>query len=56
MKEEYLISILDFFDIKKYLYADISQTEFISDKINMEVFPNPAKDKLTIKFFNTTHN
>ena len=55
-KENYLINILDFFDVKKYIYADIPQIQYPSDKINIEVFPNPVKNKLTIKLFNTTNN
>jgi len=53
-KDDYLISILDFFDVKKYIYADIPQTEYTFSKI--EIYPNPAKDKLTIRFFNATNN
>ena len=52
-KEDYLVSILDFFDIKKYIYVDTPELESHGRNINIHVYPNPVKDKLTIQFFNT---
>ncbi len=52
-KKEYLLRILDFFDIKKYIYVDIPEEMTIEmSNLALEIFPNPVHDDLTMKFYN----
>ena len=55
-KKDYLLSILEFFGVKKYIYVNTPQIEHTSEKsINIKIYPNPAKDNLTINLFNSMH-
>ncbi len=51
-KENYLLKILDFFDIKKYIYVDVPE---ISDDTESElnIYPNPVTDNLFIEYDNS---
>ena len=54
-QEEYLLSILDFFDLKKYMYVDIPQNDINPhSNITINVYPNPVKHKLNIWLTNPT--
>lgn len=54
-KEDYLLTILDFFGIKKYIYVGVTEIENNqTESIKLEVYPNPVKDKLNIRLFNHT--
>ncbi len=55
-KEDYLIRILEFFGISKYIYINTPEVLYTSDNnISIKLYPNPVKDILTIKFFNSMH-
>jgi len=54
-KEDYLLSILDYFGIKKYIYVDMEEVKYNSNNnIDIEVYPNPVNDLLTIELFNSS--
>lgn len=54
-KKNYLLSILDFFDIKKYIYVGIEdENEDLNKEIDLNVFPNPSDGNITIELKNST--
>lgn len=50
--KEYLIRILDFFEIGKYIYASSEETIENKSSLNIVTFPNPSSGNATIKINN----
>ena len=50
-KKNYLLSILDFFDLKKYIYVDITEN-FSPSLLDLEIYPNPASSSVTFSISN----
>jgi len=52
-RENYLLSILEFFGLKQYVYANVHDIKHDSKAIATHIFPNPANNNLTIELTNT---
>jgi type IX secretion system substrate protein len=50
-KKNYLLGILDFFDITKYIYVDVPEIKD-RNQLELNIYPNPVADILIIKFKN----
>lgn len=55
-KTNYLLSILDFFGIKKYAYAGTPDLASNNSYIKIETFPNPTNEEVTLRLYNTLNS
>lgn len=55
-KKNYLLGILEFFDIKKYMYVDVPENALGGNYIGLEIFPNPTSGSINIQINNTLNS
>lgn len=51
-KMNYLLGILDFFDLKKYMYVGMPEAESKNGSLSVKAYPNPANGEVTINLHN----